>query len=167
MAEPLGVLVLPSTLEEFELTEHARGLMAIPRVIALEPARFRTPPMLRDVAPARQAKRLRFPGEPRLLVLYHPRQYPLARALDMRYKQAELWYVAPDPEVLAADPDYAYDHLDDFDRLARERATEDRVLAHDDEIDEVLQGRLRELEIISSRPFVPSKGMIGRRRRRP
>ena len=46
-----------------------------------------------------QARRLRFPGEPRVFVLYRPRQYPLARALLGVHEPAELWYVRPDPAV--------------------------------------------------------------------
>ena len=81
MDEPLGLLLLPSALENFELAEHARGLLQIPRVVALEPGRVRTPSFIRDAAAVRQAKRLKLPGVPRLVVLYHPIQYPLARAL--------------------------------------------------------------------------------------
>ncbi len=37
MSEPLAVLLLPCKLEQFELAKHARGLLSIPRVLALEP----------------------------------------------------------------------------------------------------------------------------------
>lgn len=156
LSEPLAVLLLPATLEEFELAAHARDLLSIPRVLALEPGRFRTPRWLRDTVPLRTARRLKLPGEPRVLVLYHPGQYRLARALCARYQAAELWYLRPDPaQVLAAG---AGDELPELDRLAAERAGETRVIsqtAEAAELREPLRLRLRELEIISSRPFVP------------
>ncbi len=160
MTEPLAVLLLPTKLEQFELDAQARELLVIPRVLALEPGRVRAPRILRHSAPVRTARRLRLPGEPRLLVLYHPRQYPLARALSARYDQAELWYIRPNPERGSA----ADEELAELDLLARERATEARVFsqhAPDDELREQLRLRLRELGIISSRPFLPGARIGG------
>lgn len=148
--EPLGILLLPCELDEFELAEHARELLAIPRVVAIEPSRRRTPKWLRDTLPARQARRLRFPGDPRALVLYHPSQYPLARALVARYAESELWYVGPDRAKLSDQPGYDPDELIELDQLARDRARQ-TISPRDD----ALRYRLRELEIISARPFVP------------
>ncbi len=144
MEEPLGILLLPNVLEDFEFADHARELLAIPRVIALEPARRRPPGFLRDAVHARQARRLRFPGNPRLFVLYRPEQYPLARALVAHYAQAELWYIRPD---LRGPTDA---ELLELDQLARDRAS--RTVAVQDG---ALRARLRELDIISSRAFVP------------
>ena len=149
-AEPLGVLLLPCELEEFELADHARNLLAIDRVVAIEPPRRRTPRWLRDMLPARQAKRLRFPGEPRVLVLYHPSQYPLARALVARHARSELWYIGLDREQLGAQPGYEADELAELDQLARGRARQTISLG-----DDALRYRLRELEIISPKPFIP------------
>jgi len=98
--EALAVLLLPEMLDDFAFGPHARELLSIPRVIALEPSRVRTPRVLREATAMRQARRLRLPGLLRLLVLYHPAQYPLARALCSQNEQAELWYVPPGPEVL-------------------------------------------------------------------
>jgi hypothetical protein len=157
--EPLGVLLLPSKVEEFELADHARDLLAIPRVIALEPPRTRTPRFLREVIPVRTAKRLRIPGEPRVLVLYHPRQYPLARALQARYERAELWYIRPGPVALRVGDERERDELTELDQLACARATEARVVSQAagwSELRERLRARLLELGIISSRPFVPA-----------
>lgn len=155
--EPLAVLLLQARLEEFRLQEHAGELLSIPRVIALEPSRHRTPRLLRDAAPLRQARRLRLPGEPRVLVLYHPEQYRLARALLARYQQSELWYVRPPEADRLAGASSAAD-LEELDRLAVQRATEARIIAP--EIGSALAGsplriRFQELEIISARPFVP------------
>jgi hypothetical protein len=148
--EPLGILLLPCELEQFALVDHARGLLAIDRVVAIEPPRRRTPRWMRDMLPARQARRLRFPGEPRVLVLYHPSQYPLARALVARYAESELWYVGLDREQLSEQPGYEPDELAELDQLARGRARQ--TISPDDD---ALRYRLHELEIISPRPFIP------------
>jgi hypothetical protein len=156
--EPLAVLLLPEALEQFELAEHARELLTIPRVIALEPSRHRTPRLLRETAPLRQARRLRFPGQPKVLVLYGPEQYRLARALLARYENSELWYVRNDSER-------AHDEeLREFDELARARARPERTLSP--ELGSAVAGaplrlRLQELGIISPHPFVPA-GRAGR-----
>jgi hypothetical protein len=152
--EPLAVLVLPSQLERFTLGAHARQLLAIPRVVALEPARVRTPRFMREAAAARQASRLRWPGALRLLVLYHPAQYPLARALGARHEEAELWYVPPDRGDLTAEGSADAAELLSFDELARERATARLEVSGQDVDDQSLRLRLRELEVISSRPFI-------------
>lgn len=157
--EPLGVLLLPTRLEDFDRAEHARELLQIPRVIALEASSHRTPRLLRNSAPIRQAKRLRLPGIPQLLVLYEPEQYRLARALLARYDGSELWYVRP------GDPGPADSDLVELDRLAVERATEARLLAPDRRSAEgpgPLRLRLQELGIISSRPFVPGARIASR-----
>jgi hypothetical protein len=161
--EQLGLLLLPQRLERFELEDHARGLLQIPRVLALEPGRARVPRFLRDAAPLRQAKRLKLPGRPRLVVLYHPIQYPLARALIGRYPEAELWYFRPRWEGLKEEPGYTRQELLELDELAAERSAQLLGTGHElsTSTDE-LRDRMLELEIISARPFVPG-GRIGRR----
>lgn len=150
--EPLAVLLLPRRLEDFELAAHARDLLAIPRVVALEPSRGRGPASMREAVSALQARRLRFPGDPRVLVLYRPRQYLLARALLGVHEGAELWYVAPDPAVFRTTADRS------DDSAARVRAV--RVLTASPDGDpradnEPLRSRLTELGVISHHPFVP------------
>jgi hypothetical protein len=160
--EPLALLLLPSKLEEFELAAHARNLLSIPRVLALEPSRRRTPRFLRQSAPVHAAKRLRFPGEPRVIVLYHPEQYPLARALSARYTGAEIWYIRPDRWALRGEG--ASEDWPDLDRLAAERAGEGRVGDQRTDLSELEEGlaiRLRELGVISSRPFIPGARIHG------
>jgi hypothetical protein len=157
MAEPLAVLLLPARLEEFDRAPHARGLLAIPRVVALEPPRLRAPRLLGQAGVLRQARRLRFPGQPRAFVLYDPVQYPLVRALCARHR-AELWYVPPES------PDPA-EEWRAFDALAREWAV--GVIDSDAGIETPmnpgpLRVRLRELEVINPRPFAPG-GRLGRR----
>jgi hypothetical protein len=163
--EPLGLLLLPCALEQFELEDHARGLLQIPRVVALEPGRMRTPSFIRDAAAMRQAKRLKLPGIPRLVVLYHPIQYPLARALCARYDQVELWYVRPDPESLRDHGSYSRKDQLELDQLAAQRATRPVALGTDEVLaaqTASLRDRMSELGIISHRPFVPG-GRLGRR----
>jgi hypothetical protein len=145
-------------LEQFELGDHARELLTIPRVIALEPSRHRTPRLLRDAVPLRQARRLRFPGRPMVLVLYHPEQYRLARALLARYEAAELWYVRRDPGRLGSAASAWTDELRELDELACERATPERTLSPG--LDSAVAGsrlrlHLQELGVISPHPFVP------------
>jgi hypothetical protein len=149
--ESLGVLLLPSNLEGFELETHARSLLSIPRVIALEPSRFRTPRFMRNAVGVRQARRLAFPGRPRIVVLYHPAQYPLARALLSQDAELELWYF---PLVDGAGLESA--ELREFDQLAREHASQiTRVLDGAEVDDAPLRERMRELDVINPRAFIP------------
>lgn len=151
LKEPLALLLLPAALEHFALAEHARRLLAVPRVVALEPPRHRVPGWLRDAIPGRQVRRLRLPGEPRVIVLYDAAQYPLARGLYARYGTVELWYLRG-----GAEPEG--DELADLDRLAQERAIRTRPVDSPEalnEAEQALRQRLVELEIISHRPFMP------------
>jgi hypothetical protein len=161
------VLVLPARLEEMALERHARDLLSIPRVVALEPPRVRLPRFLREAASSRQADRLRFPGRVRLLVLYDPAQYPLARALYARDEDTELWYIPPvrDASAASSGPAATSDPAPsgEFDELARGRAARVLEPAADGTVDDQpLRQRLRELGIISPYAFVPG----GRTRRR-
>jgi hypothetical protein len=157
--DSLAVLLLPDKLEGFELEAHARDLLSIPRVVALEPSRFRTPRLLRNAIGLRQARRLPFPGRPRMIVLYHPAQYPLARALLAHDEKLELWYV-PLPEASdAADST----ELLELDQLARAHSTQIVPVRDGPEVDDApLRERMRELDVINARAFVP----VARSRRR-
>jgi len=156
--DSLAVLLLPGKLEGIALEAHARDLLSIPRVIALEPSRVRPPRYLRDSISLRQARRLRFPGQPRLLLLYHAAQYPLARALCARYEDLELWYVLPgrqdrpgQPTASQPDPREAA-----LDVLARERARQVLPVTEAGVVDDApLRERLRELDVINPRAFLP------------
>jgi hypothetical protein len=161
MDEPLAVLLLPSQLEGFGLEAHARELLTIPRVIALEPSRVRTPRFMRTAAVVRQASRLRLPGALRLLVLYHPAQYPLARALSAHHLEAELWYVAQDPASLTGGGREA-DELLAFNALALERAAGTVDVIDGGVEEQSLRLRLRELGVISARAFLPEARFGGR-----
>lgn len=162
--EAMAILLLPGPLEEFDREEHARNLLAIPRVVALEASRRRTPSWLRNALPLRQARRLRLPGLVRLVVLYHPAQYPLARALCARHDGAELWYLPPDrATVTGRNPDETQELLA-ADSLARDRATLTLTeTPAGDSYDDDLRIRLRELDVINARAFVPEGGFTHRR----
>ena len=155
MDDSLAVLLLPGKLEGLALEGHARDLLSIPRVVALEPSRVRLPRLLRDAMSPRQARRLRFPGRLRLLVLYHPAQYPLARALCAHYEDLELWYIPPGRE--APGEDYTGE-LRAFDELARERARQVLTVTEGGHVDDApLRARLRELDVINPRAFIPGR----------
>ena len=153
--DPLAVLLLPGRLEGLALEAHARDLLSIPRVVALEPSRLRPHGLLREAALLRQGRRLRFPGRVRLLVLYHPAQYPLARALCACHENPELWYIPPAREALEAADQAQARELLVLDELARERARQ-VLTATEGGIDAApLRERLRELDVINPRAFVP------------
>jgi glycosyltransferase involved in cell wall biosynthesis len=94
----IAVLLLPRTLEEFILREQAEDLLKASGVIAVEPPRVpygafgRLPLGVVDSLGAGQAKRLKLPGRPKVVVMFHPLQWPLARALLAREPGSELWY---------------------------------------------------------------------------
>ncbi len=91
---PLCLLLLPAPLEAFELRERAEDLLRAPGS-RLDPPRMGYGRRLRGDRRrpgAVQARRMRLPGFPRLIVLFDPLQYPLARALTAIHPDAELWY---------------------------------------------------------------------------
>jgi glycosyltransferase involved in cell wall biosynthesis len=95
---PLCVLLLPRELEQFILRDQAEDLLRAPGVVAIEPARIpygaylRLPASVADGLAATQARRLKLPGTPAAIVIFHPLQYPLARALIAEHPDSELWY---------------------------------------------------------------------------
>jgi hypothetical protein len=112
---PLCVLLLPRELERFILRDQAEDLLQATGVVALDPPKVpygalgRLPALIAARVAAAQARRLvrslrrtgsRHPlrgGTPRVVVLFHPFQYPLARAIAAVSTQesgieCELWY---------------------------------------------------------------------------
>ncbi|HWF36727.1 MAG TPA: hypothetical protein VG295_15205 [Solirubrobacteraceae bacterium] len=131
MPDPLAVLLLPERLEAFALAEHARDLLRAPQVIALEPPRVswarlaRLPESLALHTAMRQAKRLKLPGQARVIILYDPLQTMMGLGLIARYPGADLWYVrsgAESSESSDADPKLA-ERVVELDTLARRRAS--------------------------------------------
>jgi hypothetical protein len=93
---PLGLLLLPTALERFALRPYAEDLLSGPGVVGIDPPRLgasgRVPASVADGLSAGQARRLKLPGVPRAILIFHPLQYTLARALIARDPDAELWY---------------------------------------------------------------------------
>ncbi len=93
---PLCLLLLPCDLESFVLRAHAEDLLAGPGVLAVDPPRLgrsgRMPASLADGLATGAARRMKLPGFPRVVVIFHPVQYPHARGLIMAYPETELWY---------------------------------------------------------------------------
>src|SRR5262245_21754069 len=75
---PIAVLLRPRDLEAFILRDQAEDLLSAPGVVAVEPARIpygaylRMPLAVGDGLAATQARRLKLPGEPRVIVIFHP-----------------------------------------------------------------------------------------------
>jgi hypothetical protein len=92
----LCLLLLPCELEDFALRAHAADLLSGPGVLEVDPPRLgrsgRMPGPLADGLAAGAARRMRLPGFPRVVVIFHPLQYPLARGLLVVNEGAELWY---------------------------------------------------------------------------
>ncbi|MEO8690867.1 MAG: hypothetical protein ABI611_21955 [Solirubrobacteraceae bacterium] len=105
MEQQLLVLLLPQRLERFHLEPQARALLRAPGAVAVDPARI---PVGRIPAPVAaglavgQAKRMRLPGMPAAVAIFHPLQFYLAGAMLARHPAAELWYGEPEPADAAA-----------------------------------------------------------------
>ena len=95
---PLCLLLLPEPLEHCAVRERAEDLLTAPGVAAVDPPRIsyaslaRVSEAVADGVAAVQARRMRLPGHPRAMVVFHPDQYPLARAIRSGHPDAELWY---------------------------------------------------------------------------
>ncbi|MBA3748857.1 MAG: hypothetical protein H0W96_15395, partial [Solirubrobacterales bacterium] len=109
--QPRALLLLPRPLEGFILEDQARDLLRAPGVVAADPPKVRYGAVARLPAPLRAflsavtAKRLlrAIDGELRAIVIFHPVQWPLARAVLDTVPQAELWYGRWDRYEMAYD----------------------------------------------------------------
>ena len=102
MDQPLLVLLLPTRLERFEFREQTQALLQAPGVVVVDPSRMplgRLPETLAAGLAIGQAKRMRLPGRPAAVAIFHPVQFFLAGALIARHDGAELWYGRPDLEL--------------------------------------------------------------------
>ena len=143
--QPRALLLLPRPLERFILEDQARDLLRADGVVAADPPRVRygalarLPGPLRDRLTRGTARRLlrTLGGELRAVAIFHPVQWPLARALLDAQPQAELWYGRWDRYELAYDASPAMRR-----RLAQlhEQAAERSALTF------VVSGKLAELE---------------------
>ena len=111
--------------------------------------------MSKPIVP-RQPQDLRLPGQLRMVVLYDPAQYPLARALCAQHQGAELWYLPPDRRTVTGRSPEETQELLASDSLARDRSTQTLTeTPPGDSYDDPLRLRLRELDVINARVFVP------------
>jgi Glycosyl transferases group 1 len=128
--QPLALLLLPRTLEEFILRDQAQDLLRAPGVVAIEAPKLRygvlgrLPDWLGSALAVGQARRLKLPGIPKVIVIFHPFQYPLARALLDRHPGSELWYGRWDRYEEAYDADgRTKERLVELHTLAAERSS--------------------------------------------
>jgi hypothetical protein len=125
---PVGVLLLPQPLETFWLRDRAEDLLTAPAVVAVDPARVsyralaRLPEAVAAGLAAGQSRRMRVPGTPRAIVLFHPLQYPLARSLVSDHPDAELWYAEWEDDGDTALSARMHRRLGDLDTMAALRA---------------------------------------------
>jgi hypothetical protein len=142
--QPLLVLLLPRRLERFPLERPVRDLLRAPGVVAVDPSHMplhRMAPTVAARAAMGQARRMKLPGRPAAVAIFHPRQLFLAGALLARHHGAELRNARED-------------ELDDeLDAAARERAaltmTPEQLLA-------IAPLRMAELGIVSDPPSAPA-----------
>ena len=131
---PICLLLLPAPLERFILRDQAEDLLRARGVLAADPPRMRygalarLPEVIADGIAAAQARRLvrglrRHAGTPRVVVIFHALQYPLARAVMDAAPGCELWYWRWDRYERAYDASPALrDRLEELHRAAAARA---------------------------------------------
>lgn len=109
MPDPVALLMLPRTLETFLHRDQAEDLLRAPGVYAVDAPRLpygalaRLPTSLGDGLGFRAGRRMKLPGDPRAIVIFHPVQYPLVRGLLSRHPDCELWYGLGDRYEVAYD----------------------------------------------------------------
>jgi hypothetical protein len=100
---PLALLLLPRELDRFILRDQAEDLLRAETVVAVDPPRVpygalaRLPPAIGEALAGGVAKRLikalrRNGDRPKVIVIFHPVQVLLARAILERVPDCELWY---------------------------------------------------------------------------
>lgn len=97
-AVPIALLLVPHTVERFILYDQGQDLLRADGVVAVEAPAIpygvlgRLPDAIADVLGSVQARRIRLPGRPRAVMMFHPFQLSLARGLLGRNPGCELWY---------------------------------------------------------------------------
>ena len=142
---PLCLLLLPRVLEDFLLRDQAHDLLSAPGVVAVEPppvpygALGRLPGPVASALAVGQARRLvkalakrarhdpAQGGVPRVVVIFHPLQYILARAIiGVASKECELWYGRWDRYEHAYDAGFLRQPADFFALTWEKLATRER-----------------------------------------
>jgi hypothetical protein len=149
--QPCALLLLPRPLEGFILEDQARDLLRAPGVVAADPPRVRygavarLPVVLRDTLARGTARRLlrALGGDLRAVVIFHPVQWPLARALLAAKPGAELWYGRWDRYEVAYDAK---------PKLRRRLAELHEAAAERSALTFVVSGKLAEIEREAGRP---------------
>jgi hypothetical protein len=143
--DPRALLLLPRPLEGFILGDQARDLLRAEGVAAADPPRVpygalaRLPAPLRDRVARGTARRLlrTLGGDLRAVAIFHPVQWPLARALLAARPQAELWYARWDRYEVAYDA---------TPRMRHRLAALHEAAAQRSSLTFVVSGKLAELE---------------------
>jgi len=95
---PIALLLVPRTVERFILYDQGQDLLRAPGVVAVEAPKIpygalgRLPRWLGDALGSAQAARLKVPGQPVTAMMFHPFQWPFARAVLARWPECRLWY---------------------------------------------------------------------------
>jgi hypothetical protein len=143
--DPRALLLLPRPLEGFILADQARDLLRAEGVAAADPptvpygAVARLPRPLRDRLARGTARRLlrTLKGDLLMVAIFHPVQWPLAKALLAARPQAELWYGRWDRYEVAYDAS---------PRMRRRLASLHEAAAQRSALTFVVSGKLAELE---------------------
>jgi hypothetical protein len=143
--DPRALLLLPRPLEGFILADQVRDLLRAEGVVAADPPRVpygavaRLPTPLRDRLARGSARRLlrALRGDLRAVAIFHPVQWPLARALLAMRPKAELWYGRWDRYEMAYDASPSM--------RARLAALHEQAATHS-ALTFVVSGKLAELE---------------------
>jgi hypothetical protein len=171
----LCVLLLPAPLRRFILRDQAEDLLRAPGVVAVGPGRVpygaygRLPAPVADRLAAVQARRLlaalrrRGDGTPRVVVIFHALQEPVARAIVDAVPGCELWYWRWDRYERAYDaPPRLRRRLETLHEAAADRAA--LIPAVSDELVRLEREAGRDAELVpmsaDAFPAPPSAGVV-------
>ena len=158
---PIALLLVPRTVERFILYDQGQDLLRAPGVVAVEAPKIpygalgRLPRWLGDALGSAQAARLKVPGEPVTAMMFHPFQWPFARAVLARWPECRLWYGLFDRTPAAPDAGPGTRaRLEELHAEASERA--DLVFAVSPTLVELERAAGREAILMPSAAELPS-----------
>jgi glycosyltransferase involved in cell wall biosynthesis len=153
--QPIALLLVPRSVERFILYDQGQDLLRAPGVVAVEAPRVpygalgRLPDALADGLASAQARRLRVDGRPVVAMIFHPFQWPFARALLARWPDLKLWYGLFDRTPAAPDAGpRTRERLEALHAAASERA--DLVFAVSSTLVDLERGAGREAILMPS-----------------